>query len=116
MQVHHQLAATDDDVVDCARLALMRHAGAGPEQGQVDGAGLGGRGRLRRAVSRIKRDGCWRAHYFFWRIDMEEKQMNVWNSVMSIIGLVLLAESAAAQEELMGTTTISRKRMDGFPS
>lgn len=47
---------------------------------------------------------------------MEEKQMNVWNSAMSIIGLVLLAESAAAQEELMETTTISRKRMDGFLS
>lgn len=53
---------------------------------------------------------------FFWRVDMEEKQMNAGNSVMSIIGLVLLAESAAAQEKLMGITTISRKRMDGFPS
>lgn len=30
-QVHQQLAATDDDVIDCAQLALMRHAGARPE-------------------------------------------------------------------------------------
>jgi len=47
---------------------------------------------------------------------MEEKQMNLWNSAMSIIGLVLLAESAAARQKLMEATTISRKRMNGFPS
>jgi len=42
--------------------------------------------------------------------------MNLWNSAVPIVGLVLPAESAAAQEKLMGITTISRKRMDGFPS
>jgi len=34
MQVNQQLAATDDDVVDCAQLALMRHAGADLNSGR----------------------------------------------------------------------------------
>ena len=77
MQVHQQLATADDDVVDCARLALMRYAGAGPEQGQADGVDLGRNGRLCVAGSRIRLTGGERSHYLFWRVDVEDKQMNV---------------------------------------